>query len=371
MTAGSRSAKRISVRYFSGALIAILVFVLLLHPSDPTSFRKSDDDDSTAPGHESATPPEGASDKTSDGFSPALNDAVTEGVATANGSEDTSAAAPIAAASRPQLDVVIAHHSEEPHFIKVWTDSLRSVPYMRSLGLRIRIYTKGSMEPAAIKAASGADEVVQLANVGREGGTYLYHLLSVYDDPPSFTLFAQAKLKKAQEEGTGEMTRWLQDRLWDKFDKDMGFMSMDRKHDICYCGHCADMGRDDVYPLWPQLYTMLQGRVCQRLEGHILSFNGHFIVSRKRILARSRETYQYLQSLVDAPGEHWIHSEPEPRWFEKDNGKSQPSNPKFGHTLERLWHTIFDCDDPANVTDCDTEGMKVEGPGGCSCRDGP
>ena len=393
MKIGSYGGRRLLLRYSSGAFVVILLLVLLSHTFDPTrSLGQRYDNGVGAAGYESAEVSGTASDPASHNISSsALNDASiapsSEGLHTGNAPKDRLAIGPdgavyiqapaavpnsrTPATSKPQLDVVIAHHAEEPYYIKVWTNSLRSVPYMQELGMRIIIYTKGSMEPAAIKEASGADDVIQLPNVGREGGTYLHHLLSVYDDPPHFTLFAQAKLKKGQEEGSGEMTKWLQDRLRTKFDNETGFMSMDRKHDICYCGHCTDMGRDEFYPMWPQIYSMLQGKVCQRLEGHVLSFNGHFIVSRKRVLARSRGTYEYLQALVDAPEDHWIHSEPEPKWFDKEKGKSIPSNPKFGHTLERLWHTIFTCDDPANVVDCDMKGMKAEGPGGCSCKDAP
>ena len=393
MRIASRGGSRFFPKYTSGLLIVIFVVVLLSYTLIPSkSLGERYDDDVEASGHESATSLEAISNTSSlDTFSSPLNEVPngphSEWLHTANGLKGTSApasdgatpvqssaAAPnsqIPVAPRSQLDVVIAHHSEEPYYIKVWTDSLRSIPFVQELGMRIIIYTKGSMDTTAIKEASGADEVVQLPNVGREGGTYLHHLLGVYDEPPQFTLLAQAKLRKAQEEGSGEMSQWLQDRLRTRFGNETGFMSMDRKHDICYCGHCTDMGRDDFYPLWPQIYSMLQGKVCQRLEGHVLSFNGHFIVSRNRILARPRGIYQYLQALVDASADHWIHSEPEPQWFEQDKGKSVPSNPKFGHTLERLWHTIFDCDDPEKVVDCDMKGMRTEGPGGCSCRDAP
>ena len=393
MRIASRGGRRLSLKYTSGLFIVILVVVLLSHTFLPSkSLGERYDHDVGASGHESTTSLKTVSHTSSpDTFSSPLNEAPnaphSEWLLTANGLKDASASASDGAAliqataaapssqlpvtPRPQFDVVIAHHSEEPYYIKVWTDSLRSIPFVQELGMRIIIYTKGSMELAAVKEASWADEVIQLPNVGREGGTYLHHLLSEYDDPPQFTLFAQAKLRKAQEEGSGEMSRWLQDRLRTKFGNETGYMSMDRKHDICYCGHCTDMGRDDFYPLWPQIYSMLQGKVCQRLEGHVLSFNGHFIVSRNRILARPRGIYQYLQALVDAPADHWVHSEPEPKWFEKDKGKSIPSNPKFGHTLERLWHTIFDCDDPEKVVDCDMNGIRTEGPGGCSCRDAP
>lgn len=391
MRVGSRGGRPLFLRYSSGALILILLLVLLCYTFKPSKSVRYNSHVGASE-HESTTSLETESNTKYLGtFASPLNDASiapsSEGLHTPNGLKDTPAPssdgstlvqAPPAVpesqtpvTAKPQFDVVIAHHSEEPHYIRVWTDSLRSIPFVQELGMRIIIYTKGSMEPLAIKEASGADEVIQLPNVGREGGTYLHHLLSVYDDPPQFTLLAQAKLRKAQEEGSGKMTQWLQDRLRTTFGNETGFMSMDRKHDICYCGHCTDMGRDDFYPLWPQIYSLLQGKVCQRLEGHVLSFNGHFIVSRNRILARPRGIYEHLQSLVDAPADHWIHSEPEPKWFEKDKGKSIPSNPKFGHTLERLWHTIFGCDDPEKVVDCDMKGMRTEGPGGCSCTDTP
>ena len=281
----------------------------------------------------------------------------------------------LAASSNPQLHVVVAHHSEEPYYIRTWTDNLRTIPYVQELGLKVIIYTKGpETDLTVLKEVSGAEEVFRLPNIGREGGTYLHHLLSVYDDPPQFLMVTQSYIKKAQQEKgehTGELKPWLYDRLKTKFGHDTGFMSLDRKHDICYCGHCTDMGRDDFYPLWPQIYTMLQHTVCQELEGHVLSFNGHFIVSRKRILARPKAIYEYLKELVDAPEDHWIHAEPKPQWFEKEKGKSTPSNPKFGHTLERLWHILFNCTDPADMIDCDLKGMKAEGPGGCTCKDFP
>ena len=387
---GTRS-RRSFLRYSGGTFIFIVLVIFFSHPFGPTDslrnsyghgVRVSSYDSTisskkistTSPIDTSSSPLSEGSTVSSSDVSHDANDLKKEPAVESDGPSAIQAPAVVLESqlpvtNKPQFDVVIAHHSEEPYYIRVWTDILRSLPFVQELGMRIVIYTKGAMELSAIKEASGADEVIQLPNVGREGGTYLHHLLSVYDDPPRFTLLAQAKLRKAQEEGSGKMTQWLQDRLRSKFGNETGFMSMDRKHDVCYCGHCTDMGRDDFYPLWAQLYSMLQGQVCQRLEGHVLSFNGHFIVSRKRILARSREIYQYLQTLVDAPADHWIHSEPEPKWFDKDMGKSRPSNPKFGHTLERLWHTIFFCDDPAQVVDCDTKGMRAEGPGGCSCRD--
>ena len=271
-----------------------------------------------------------------------------------------------------RLHVVVAHHEENPIFIRTWLDDLRSISHVKQHGLYVTIYTKGTMNPAQILETTAAQEVIQLSNIGREGGTHLHHILKIYEDPPPVTLFTQAYLKMAQHEGSGEkaghLTDWLMDRLNNRFDNSTGFMSLDRKHDVCYCGHCLDMN-SDYYPLWPQLHTLITGRVCHQGEPTIISFNAHFIVSRKRILNRPRSTYQYLQELVDAPEDHWVHAEELPRWFEEKKGKSVPDNPKFGHTLERLWHTLFACDTADVVEDCDVEGMKPEGKGGCMCRD--
>lgn len=277
----------------------------------------------------------------------------------------------------PQLHLVIAHHDEEPFWVRRWIDSVRSISHIKELGIKVVIYTKGQeTDLVTLKETTAADEVFQLPNIGREGSTYLHHLRKVHDDPPPFTMFTQAIIKKGQylsgeieDEKVARLKDWIYDRLSEKFTSDIGFMSLDRKHDICYCGHCTDMGRDDFYPLWPQLYAILEGTVCQELEGSVLSFNGHFIVSRKRILSRPKSIYKYLKELADAPEDHWLHTEPEPEWFEKEKGKSTPDNPKFGHTLERLWHVIFNCSDPAQMVDCDVKGMKAEGPGGCTCKD--
>ena len=128
-------------------------------------------------------------------------------------------------------------------------------------------------------------------------------------------------------------------------------------------------------PIWDGMTSTHYGRrsmLCWKIrcvKNWKDMFNGHFIVSRKRVLARPRRIYEYLKELVDAREDNWIHSEPEPNWFEKDKGKSMPSNPKFGHTLERLWHVIFNCSNPAQLVDCDVRGMKAEGPGGCTCKD--
>lgn len=57
---------------------------------------------------------------------------------------------------------------------------MRTMSYIQQLGIKVIIYTKqAGTDLAALKESSGAEEVVWLPNVGREGGTYLHHILSV------------------------------------------------------------------------------------------------------------------------------------------------------------------------------------------------
>ena len=114
---------------------------------------------------------------------------------------------------------------------------------------------------------------------------------------------------------------------------------------------------------------MTEGRICHLGEPSLLSFNGDNIVSRERILARPRGLYEYMKSLIDAPDGHWLHREKEPKWFDRRIGKSTTQNPKFGHTLERLWHVLYDCADVTKVVDCEVTMEDPENNGGCSCLD--
>lgn len=368
--------KRLYLRCFAATLIVLFLVHLLTPFSKPIPSHVKDHEDGI---HVGTTPTNQSSKASTE--SQALI-AITPPSTTLseetplNKAPESQPALQIDSSRNPQLHVVIAHYEEDPYYVKVWTDNLRSIPYVQELGLKIIIYTKHpTTDLATLKDTSGAEEVIRLPNVGREGGTYLHHLLNVYEDPPQYIMFTQGVLRHAQQVGSGphagQLQDWLQQRLGTEFGNDTGFMSLDKIHAICYCGHCTDMGRSDFYPLWPQIYTLLENNVCQELEGHVLSFNGHFIVSRRRISARPRWIYEYLQGLIDAPEDHWIHAEPQPKWFEKEHGRSTPGNPKFGHTLERLWHTLFGCDDPTEMTDCDLKGMNAEGPGGCTCKDFP
>lgn len=63
--------------------------------------------------------------------------------------------------------------------------------------------------------------------------------------------------------------------------------------------------------------------------------------------------YEYIGSLADAPEGHWIHEEKEPAGLKENmGGESVPENPLFGHTVERIWPTLFNCSSELDTGGC-------------------
>ena len=55
---------------------------------------------------------------------------------------------------------------------------------------------------------------------------------------------------------------------------------------------------------------------------------------------------------MDAPEDHWIHKEQEPSGLKQSLKESMPDNPLFGHTVERIWPTLFNCSNEPEMQGC-------------------
>ncbi|KAL9632524.1 MAG: hypothetical protein Q9164_005268 [Protoblastenia rupestris] len=249
----------------------------------------------------------------------------------------------------PQFHVVASHYGADPKGLEQWITEFKTIPYIQELGLKLTIYTKdGGANVTHLQEITGADEVIRRPNIGRESETYLHHILRNYDNPARFTFFTQAEptvLVGKDEIFDLEHHQFLTHY----FSNTTGFMNMGEMepglHLKCDCGHCVT----GYYPLLPQLHAMITGSVCYTPEGsdgQTTHLWGQFITSRDRIRERPRRVYEYLHELISAPKGHWIHDETEPRMpLEDFVHESSPSNPLFGHTMERLWPTLFGCAD--------------------------
>lgn len=70
------------------------------------------------------------------------------------------------------------------------TQTLRMIPE----GVRLTIYNKGGKFGLPDKARNRAEKVIPLRNVGREGHTYLHHIVENYDNLADLTIFSQADM---------------------------------------------------------------------------------------------------------------------------------------------------------------------------------
>jgi hypothetical protein len=115
----------------------------------------------------------------------------------------------------------------------------------------------------------------------------------------------------------------------------------------------------------------------------VIAWSGQFVVSKSRILANPYETYQQIDDMIEAPADHWLHNVSclssltgfRSKAYSADihqlwgpDGSGGPSNPTFGHVLERSWPTIFDCMDPNEIEES-CFGETVGFGSHCSCRD--
>ena len=81
------------------------------------------------------------------------------------------------------FDIVLAHHSEPPDEVRQQIQTLKSIPAIASLAPRVILYTKGLapdstyQQQERLNQELDADILRTLPNVGREGDTYLAHIV--------------------------------------------------------------------------------------------------------------------------------------------------------------------------------------------------
>lgn len=108
-----------------------------------------------------------------------------------------------------QLDVVISYHSESLAVLKATITSILS--FLKDSNPRFIIYNKNSLiDSKKLLQETDVDAVISLENVGREGQTYLHHILSNYDSGSlaDRTLFMQPHIEWVPGGIEKEMFLW-------------------------------------------------------------------------------------------------------------------------------------------------------------------
>ncbi|KAJ9103739.1 hypothetical protein QFC21_002199 [Naganishia friedmannii] len=170
---------------------------------------------------------------------------------------------------------------------------------------KVIVYAKGPAHTAnggdreamhRLRRDVGADEVVALKNVGREGETYLNHITRHYDSLTSplgrQTLFIQPHLA----------WDWMfLPRMNNVLTDETGFVSFGP---YLNASCTKDGGEIDSHgqshPRIAQIYSSFHGDLCPA-DGFSITWAGQFMASRKRIWGNKKSTYANLLEFFHVP----------------------------------------------------------------------
>lgn len=257
-------------------------------------------------------------------------------------------------ATNTTSEVVISMYDEPPASVAKLIASIRDIAALSTA--RVHIYTKDATgNTTTIQDRTKADQVSVLPNIGREGETYLYHILNHWDTLARHTLFIQANVHNEHEAIY---------RLRYYFDPQRtGMLSLGFVGHTTACQGSDQWGWTETSAIISSIYKRVYQQPCKRV---LLSYKGQFIVSAERIRGVPKGLYDDLyRAIIDQ--DSWAHQEP----YLKGRVDSMNA-PLFGYTLERLWNVIFQCSDLEIAWRCPSLLSKSSGSSrgtDCQCMD--
>jgi hypothetical protein len=249
---------------------------------------------------------------------------------------------------------------EDPKFVKKMLDAIKSTSMLKDIKPNVILYTKDQdVVLSKLKEATGANSVERLDNLGREGGTYLEHIVNKWDSLAEQTMFIQAHAHNMRE---------LIPRINDYLVPETGMLSLGFTGVECECESCGDRwGWEDKYGAVPALFEKIHNEPCDPTTPILLSYKGQFVASARRIRGISRKIYGGLHEAITSK-EGYSHN----KTYVGD-AVDRPDNPYFGFTVERIWSLLMQCATDGRVAaKCPSllSGMGRGGDAGdCQCLD--
>jgi hypothetical protein len=258
----------------------------------------------------------------------------------------------------PQLpvEVVLSMYKEPVDEVSKLIFNLRSMPALSDA--HFTIYIKDSeADNEDIKQRTEADRVATLPNIGREGETYLNHILNRWHSLARQTIFLQADIHNPREFYTHINNYYSRSQT--------GFLNLGWSGAVCNCENCGDrlFWRDTTHFLSQTYNRIYKSATCDNI---LLSYKGQFIVSAARIRGIDKDIYHSLwQAFVDEKS--WAH---QPEYLQ--GRPDSMSAPDFGYTIERTWNLLFQCSNIDVAWKCPSlvSGWRIGGDiGDCQCFD--
>ncbi|KAH0558958.1 hypothetical protein GP486_004420 [Trichoglossum hirsutum] len=256
-----------------------------------------------------------------------------------------------------RFDIVISMFDEDPWDVKKILSAIKATSHISTLSPRIIVYSKHpDPDEALIRSTTGASVVEKLENRGREGGTFLHHILHWWDDLAEQTMFIQAHVHN---------TREFIPRLNNYLRPNTGMLSLGFPGILCDCNRCSDQwGWSDDWNLVSTTYQQVYNHTCNHA---LLAYKGQFVASARRIRGTPQHLYKKLYDGVTSAEEGWAHDEAIVK-----GRPDLPSAPFFGYTVERLWSILMQCSEPGIAVKCPTLLSKWRTGGSiedCQCLD--
>lgn len=237
-----------------------------------------------------------------------------------------------------KVDVIVAAYERPVTGIMNDLNGLLNLSPLRGETTRVFLYDKGahllrSYEDLRKGLGDNTELIIsQLENNGREGGTYLHHIIAHWNDLGKHSLFIQEHAHDL---------RWMKQRIADNFVEETGFMSLSYQGKLW--NTCGDV-RSRSWPGFARAVTRTLRTIRVDTECHdlVLTYRGQFLASAARIRGNTKLLYeQLLDGLLDLNS--WMH---QPEYIERGLTAGEPdslADPAFGYVLERLWGEILGC----------------------------
>jgi hypothetical protein len=265
-----------------------------------------------------------------------------------------------------RFDIVISMYEEDPVDVKFMLERIKSTTLLSIMSAQVIIYTKNPHHDlAALQKATGADVVERLPNLGREGGTYLWHIVNKWDELARQTMFIQAHAHNMRE---------LIPRISSYLVPDTGMLSLGFPGVTCSCDSCGDRwGWEDGSGVVPDLYEKIYAKACTPETNILLSYKGQFVASARRIRGISRKHYATFLEMITSADHHNATVIGEVDSEGGTTGQNTPDNPYFGFTMERIWSLLLQCGTDGGVASRCPSLLSGMGRGGkvsdCQCLD--
>lgn len=255
------------------------------------------------------------------------------------------------------IEVVISMYRERVDDVARLISTIKAMPKLREAS--VHIYIKDNLnftDIDSVQRNTGANQVTTRHNIGREGETFLYHILQNWDSLAAHTVFLQADIHSPGE---------LYQQMRTYFDpRRTGMLNLGWLGQICNCDSCGDrFGFEDNVGFLPTLQSQINNATCDKV---LLSYKGQFIASAKRIRGIDKKVYADLHWAFVDPNS-WAHSEP--YLMGRDDSMDAPV---FGYSVERAWNMLMQCNDGDVAWKCASmlSGMRAGGTAeDCQCFD--